>query len=227
MQTFLAFCVLLLSYLIGSIPFGLLIVRMSTGKDVRQIESGRTGATNTMRAAGFWAGLSTALLDILKGASAVWMVRYLAANGLASSTPWLEILAPICAVLGHNYSLFLIERNENGKIRLRGGAGGTPAAGGAFALWPATAIFTLASGAIFLVLVGYASLATLSIGVITGIIFAYRAWLGLSPWQYILYSVAIFLIIAWALRPNIRRLLNGTERLVGIRARKKKAENQT
>ncbi len=227
MQTLLAFFVLLLSYIIGSIPFGLYIVRLSTGKDIRQVESGRTGATNTMRAAGFWAGLSTAVLDILKGAGAVWLVRFLIGSGWLAPSPWLEILAPICAVFGHNYSIFLIERNAEGRIRLRGGAGGTPAVGGALGLWAPSVLITVPIGAFLLFGVGYASVATLSIGIITGIIFAFRAWLGVSPWQYILYSAAIFMLLAWSLRPNIKRLLNGTERLIGWRARKKKDEVKT
>ena len=58
--------IILLAYLFGSIPFGLLIVKLKTGKDIRKVESGRTGGTNAMRAAGFWAGVATAALDILK-----------------------------------------------------------------------------------------------------------------------------------------------------------------
>ena len=68
MQIVISIGVLLLAYIIGSIPFGWLIVKMKTGKDIRVIESGRTGGTNAMRAAGFWAGLLTAIMDILKGA---------------------------------------------------------------------------------------------------------------------------------------------------------------
>lgn len=61
--------VLILAYLIGSIPFGLIIVKLSTGKDIRSVESGRTGGTNAMRAAGVWAGVATAIFDTLKGVS--------------------------------------------------------------------------------------------------------------------------------------------------------------
>ncbi len=58
MQILVPMLVLLVSYLSGSIPFGLLIVKLRTGKDIRQVESGRTGGTNAMRAAGVWAGLN-------------------------------------------------------------------------------------------------------------------------------------------------------------------------
>jgi glycerol-3-phosphate acyltransferase PlsY len=64
--------VLLLAYLIGSIPFGVIIVKLTTGKDIRAVASGRTGGTNAMRAAGVWAGLATAVFDVLKGVGAVF-----------------------------------------------------------------------------------------------------------------------------------------------------------
>lgn len=204
-----------LAYLIGSIPFGLIIVRLKTGKDVRQIESGRTGGTNAMRAAGFWAGLSTALLDILKSASSLWLARWLAPEAY-----WLHVFAPLAAILGHNYSIFLIERGPNGKIRLRGGAGGAPAAGGALALWAPSVLFIIPLGAVILFVVGYASVTTLSVGLISIGIFAYRAWIGASPWQYIFYGVFAEILLLWALRPNIRRLMQGNERRVGLFARK-------
>src|SRR5262245_26734537 len=133
--------IILLAYVFGSIPFGLLIVKLKTGKDIREIESGRTGGTNAMRAAGFWAGFATAMLDILKGAVAVWVAQWL--------TPdlWVHVIAPIAVILGHNHSIFLIERDENGKIiRLRGGAGGAPSVGGAMGLWPASILIILPLG---------------------------------------------------------------------------------
>lgn len=72
MQIVFAILAVVLAYVIGSVPVGLLIVKITTGKDIREIESGRTGGTNAMRAAGFWAGFATAMLDIVKGAAGVW-----------------------------------------------------------------------------------------------------------------------------------------------------------
>src|SRR5215813_6682518 len=112
------FCLILPLYVLGSIPFGLVIVKLKTGKDIRTVESGRTGGTNAARAAGFWAGLLTAVLDILKGAASVWIAQAVDPNNHV-----LHVLAPIFAILGHNYSLFLLERGENGKLKFRGGAG--------------------------------------------------------------------------------------------------------
>jgi glycerol-3-phosphate acyltransferase PlsY len=215
MPFFASLGILIVSYLIGSIPSGLLIVKFRTGKDIRQIESGRTGGTNAMRAAGLWAGLLTAILDILKAASCVWLTRF-----FFPTNHLLVSLTPCAAILGHNYSIFMIERSEGGKIRLRGGAGGAPSVGGAFGLWFPSIFITVPVGALILFVIGYASVTTLSVGIISIIIFAIRARMNLDPWEYILYGVIAELLVIWALRPNISRLLNGTERVVGLRARK-------
>lgn len=209
------------AYLIGSIPSGLLIVKLTTGKDVRHIESGRTGGTNAMRAAGFWAGLATAILDIAKSALTVYLAKQ-----VAPQSPWLHILAPIAAVIGHNYSVYLAECNKHGKFRLRGGAGGTPATGGAMGLWWPSIFIIVPIGFALLFGIGYASVATMSIGIISIVIFSIRASLGLSPWAYAWYGFLVEILLLWALRPNIKRLMNGTERLVGWRAKRRKQKEQ-
>lgn len=205
--------ILIAAYLFGSIPFGLIVVKLMTGKDVRTIASGRTGGTNAMRAAGPWAGVLTAILDILKAAGTVWMARF------ATSNLWIHALAPIAAILGHNYSIFLMERQPDGHVRLRGGAGGAAAGGGAFGLWPPAAFILIPLAFLVWYGIGYASIATLSIGLATIIIFSVRAVLGLGPWQYIIYGVLAEILMIWALRPNIRRLMDGTERRHGLPAR--------
>ena len=212
--------VLILAYLIGSTPFGLLAVRLSTGKDIREIGSGRTGTTNAMRAAGYPIGVLTLILDIFKGASAVWLARW-----IAPGITLLEIIAPVLAIAGHNYSIFLIALDQDGKVRLCGGAGGAPALGGAFGLWPPVVLILLPFGLLIFFGVGYASLATMSVPLIAAIVFAIRVWLGASPWMYVLYCLLAEAFLMWALRPNIRRLLKGTERGVGWRARNVKEIN--
>lgn len=216
----LSVAILMCSYLLGSIPSGLVIVKLTTGKDIRQVESGRTGGTNAMRAAGFWAGLGTAILDMLKSAVCVWLARVLVPGSV-----WVEILAPVLAIAGHNYSVFLIRRREGGGLRFSGGAGGAPAAGGAFGLWSPSLFFVVPAGAAILFFIGYASIATISIPFVALLVFAFRAWMGVSPWQYVLYALIAEVMLIWTLRPNIRRLFNGTERLVGLRARRRKARS--
>lgn len=211
--------VLVLSYFIGAIPFGWLVVWLTTRKDVRQIASGRTGGTNAMRAAGFLAGLATAILDILKGASTVWLARAVTDN------PWIHILAPLVAILGHNYSIFMLERGENGRWHLRGGAGGAPCAGGAFGLWPWSLAIIIPLGIVIFFGIGYASVTTMSIALIAALIFLVRALQGLSPWQYVLYGVIAEGLLLWALHPNIKALREGRERFHGWRPWKKQGDS--
>ena len=210
MQFVIDIAFVFISYVIGSIPFGLLIVKLKTGKDIREVESGRTGGTNAMRAAGFWAGFSTAMLDILKGAVATWVAQWALPDQF-----WVHMAAPIAAILGHNYSLFLPERDENGKlIRLRGGAGGAPAVGGAMGLWPSSIFIILPLGMLTFFTIGIASITTMAVAVFVTIVFAIYASQGLMPWVYVLYGVGAELLLIWALRPNLKKLFAGNERIV-------------
>ena len=216
MQWVISVGLLIACYVLGSIPFGLIFVKLKTGKDIRHVESGRTGGTNAMRAAGFWIGLSTAIMDLIKGATAVWLARVLQVG-----QPWLEVLAPVATILGHNYSIFLPERRANGKLHLRGGAGGAPCVGGTFGLWAPGILFVLPVAGLIFYFVGYASVTTLSVAVLSTIVFIITWWLGITPWQYILYGIFGGILLAVSLRPNIQRLIQGNERVVGFRARKK------
>ncbi len=205
-----------ISYIIGSIPFGYLLVKAFTGKDVREVESGRTGGTNTMRAAGFLLGFTTSLLDIMKSAGAVWIARY-----LSPEVFWLHVFAGFLAVMGHNYSVFLIRKEPDGKIKIGGGAGGTPAVGAIVGLWWPSIFILVPAGYFIVMVVGYASLATLSLPIIGGLLLLFRFIKFDEPWEYIFSGLLSEIFIIWALRPNIKRLFNGTERLVGFRAKKK------
>ena len=198
-----------IGYILGSIPFGLLIVKLKTGKDIRKVESGRTGGTNAVRAAGFGAGLLTAILDILKGAAAVWI-----AQAISPGNHLIHVLAPLAAILGHNHSIFLAERDENGTLRLRGGAGGATAVGGAMGLWLPMFPIVVAAGAVVWFTIGIASLATMTIPIIVIIVFAIRAALGLQDPVYVWYGVVAEILLVWALRPNIQKLLAGNERVI-------------
>ena len=206
-----AYLSLPLAYLIGSIPSGLLVVRIATGKDVRAIESGRTGGTNAMRAAGTLAGLATALLDILKGAAAVWI-----GQALSAGIEWLGAVSGLLAILGHNYSAFLVEKGEDGKLHFGGGAGGATTLGAAVGLWAQSWLFILPFAAIFYMIVGYASLTTISIALSTTAVFLFRAIKGNDPWGYVVFGVAAVAVVVIALKPNLQRLRTGTERRVNL-----------
>lgn len=205
--------VLVISYLIGAIPVGYLIVRIFKGIDVRTVGSGRVGTTNTVRAAGPLAGIFTAILDASKGIAVAAI-----AHAMMPASIWMKVLAVVLAVVGQIFSIFLIERGENGRIRLRGGAGGATTFGGVIALWPVAVLIILPLVLVVYLGIGYASLTTISIAFFSLVIFFFNALQGTGPWEYLFYGAATLFIVLYTLRPNLERLKNGTERAVGLRA---------
>ena len=95
---------LMIAYLLGSIPFGYLIVKLTSGADIRETGSGGTGATNVTRKAGKGAGIVTLVLDALKGFAAVWLARWLTGE---PGTSWIVAGAAVLAVLGHCFPVWL------------------------------------------------------------------------------------------------------------------------
>jgi glycerol-3-phosphate acyltransferase PlsY len=215
MDIVLIFVSIILGYFFGSFPAGLVVVRVATGKDVREVGSGRTGGTNAFRAAGPAAGLLTGLLDGLKGAIAVWVTTFITGGNLFTGVPgnhYAEVLAGLAAVLGHIYSIFLVTRDEQGKLKFKGGAGGGPSVGAAAGLWIGSLLFIIPVGVFVFFVIGYASLTTLSFGLMAILVFSVRYALGVGPWEHIVYGLLVFALQVWALRPNIPKLIDGTER---------------
>lgn len=204
----------LIGYLCGAIPFGFLYVKTFKGVDVRQHGSGRTGGTNSMRAGGLGIGILTSLSDVFKGYLAVWLVQTLLGAALGDWLPWAIVATAVMVVVGHNWSVFL---------GWRGGAGTGPNVGWASALWwPMFPIAFLVMAGLLLG-VGMASVASLAMGVTIPIVFAIRYFGGYDPTPaYMIAGLLTLAVVAWALRPNIRRVLDGTERLVGPRAKQQK-----
>jgi glycerol-3-phosphate acyltransferase PlsY len=206
-----------LSYLLGAVPFGFILVMWRTGKDIRDVQSGRTGGTNAMRAAGIPTGLTTGILDILKGLFAVSI-----AKALVPDSQLIWALAPIAAIVGHNYSISLIKVSEDGKIKFGGGAGGATVLGGAIGLWAPALYIIFPIGLLIYYFIGYASVATMSFGFLSIILFAWRSIFEGQPWEYVLYGILATGLVIIALKPNIKALRAGTERLHGFRVRKQK-----
>ncbi len=206
-----------LSYLIGSIPFGWLVVMIARGRDVRTLGSGRVGGTNVMRAAGCLAGVLTALLDAFKGVMALW-----AANWLLPGNPWAQALGPLMAVVGQVLSVFLVERQADGKLLFRGGAGGATTFGGLVALWPPALIVVWPLAGLVFLFGGYASLTTIAVALSGLLALIYQAITGAGPWAHVLYGVGTLILVLWALRSNLQRVRAGTERTVGLRAWRQK-----
>jgi len=204
--------VLIGAYIIGGIPFSIPLVWLVTGKDIRKIGSGRTGGTNTGRAAGVLAGVVVAILDFSKGLFAVWL-----GTQLFPGLTWLHALAGAAAIIGQIFSIFLWEKQANARWRLHGGAGGATTLGAATGLFPpALVIAGLAALAVYM-FVGYASLTTISIALFSLSIFIFRFAVGVAGWQPIILGVLALILVIYALRPNLIRLRNGDERMVGFR----------
>lgn len=203
------------SYLLGSIPFGLMIVRQASGRDVRKIGSGKIGATNVLRVAGKKAAVLSLVLDILKGTLAVLFAGLLL-NGdrvvTGSNTIWLnnsaQALAALVAVCGHKWSIFL---------KFKGGRGVATFFGGLAALSPPVALFGAEILVISAGLTRYVSLGSIAGVVATYIILVPLTIFAGFPVEYLFYTFlgAVF-IIFWH-RDNISRLLAGTERRLGER----------
>lgn len=198
--------VVLLSYLIGSVPFGYLVVRLSGGGDVRETGSGGTGATNVSRRAGTAAGVLTLVLDALKGACAVLLAKVLAGGGLATTgAEWLIAAAAVAAVVGHIFPVWL---------GFRGGKGVATAVGVFCVIAP---FALLCAGIVFVAVVSltrYVSLASLCAAASIPL-FVWLQKLLVQPEADItpLLTAAFLgaLLIVFAHRGNIARLMKGTE----------------
>jgi len=209
----------LIGYLIGSIPMGYLVIKVVKGEDIRKHGSGRTGGTNALRAGGPIAGALTSLGDALKGYAAVMLARVIVGPAeLATTVGTLAaVVAGLGAVIGHNWSLYL---------SFKGGAGTAPNIGAAIAFWPVAGLYLAPMVPLGLYLIGYASVTSLIIAGMVLVTFVVRAALQADPnWWYVGYAVAATAVVVWALRPNIKRLRAGTERLVGLRARAARQRN--
>ena len=214
----------LIGYLFGAIPVGFLLVKARNGVDLRDVGSGRTGGTNAFRAGGVVIGVVTAVLDVVKAACGVWLVDALFAHQLpAAWLPWAEVTSGVMSVVGHNWSIF---------IGFKGGAGTGPNVGWAGAIWFPIVPIAIVSVLGVLLLIGIASLASLAMSAAIPVAFIILYIAGVEPYDstlaYIVGGVVAAAIITWSLRPNLKRLIAGEERLVGPRAKRlNRKDNRT
>jgi glycerol-3-phosphate acyltransferase PlsY len=211
------FASMLIGYLLGSIPFGLILAKTMKGVDVREWGSGKVGATNVLRSAGRKVAILSALLDITKGAAAVLFAGLIIGKsyvlvGNCGFGPLLgQVLAGLAAVAGHNWSIFL---------KFRGGSGVATFFGGWIALIPLVALF---GGEILFL--GAASTLFVSLGSIAGVVGTYAILVPMTiingwPLEYLLYAFVGTAMIIYTHRGNIVRLFKGTERKLGEKADK-------
>lgn len=187
----------LAGYLLGAIPVGYLVIWAMKRQDIRRQGSGRTGGTNAIRAGGSWAGVLTGAGDILKGILAVLVARWVTGGAI-----WGDVLAAVAAVIGHNWSIYM---------GFKGGAGTGPNIGACIAIWPLSALWLIPLLPFGLNVIRYASVTSLVIAVVIPITLAIRAAVGTGPWLHVLYGGLAALAVTWALQPNIKRIIDGTE----------------
>lgn len=200
----------LLGYLLGSVPVGVLATAVY-GVDIRQVGSGRTGATNAWRAAGLKAAIPTLLGDALKGVAAVLLIRYGAAaffpgtGEIAAAAA--ASLAGAGAVVGHNWSLFL---------GFKGGAGGITTAATIVAISPLIGAVVCLVGLLLIWWSRMASIGTYSVSVssLAGALVFTLA--GQTPWPYIVFGVIAYLAVTFSLRRNRQAIRDGEERVITL-----------
>jgi len=207
--------VVIIGYLLGSIPFGVLVARRRVKGDVRQLGSGRTGATNVLRMAGRRAAAAVAVLDVLKGLLAVLIAGLLVDQGyvvigdFAPGVLVAQVMAALAAMAGHNWSVFL---------RFHGGRGVATYFGGLIALYPPVAIF---GGEVLVIAVGLSRFVSLSsiIGTVgTCAILVPLVIVNGFPIEYLVYTFIGTIAIIIMHRDNIARLVSGKERKLGEKA---------
>jgi glycerol-3-phosphate acyltransferase PlsY len=183
------------SYLLGSIPFGVIVARFCK-VDIQKVGSGNIGATNVFRSLGPTAGVLVFMLDLLKGAAATWLALYYLTDPL-----WI-IIAGGFAVVGHTFPVFL---------KFKGGRGSATGLGILLAIAPEAFAGAFLLVVIIIAATRYVSLASISVPpLVTIYMFAAH-----KPLPYSIATLLITMLIIYKHIPNIQRLLSGTERKVG------------
>ena len=193
-------------YLIGAIPVGFLIVRLTRSVDIRDYGSGNIGMTNVLRTTGLKTGIIVLGLDTFKGVIPVFVSRQL------YSDPYMETLAAIAVLVGHIWPVFL---------KFRGGKGVATGMGSFCFISPICGLIVVGVGCLVLAVSRYVSLASIiaassafiSMWVFNN--FYSESWIADSLGTYIMYPLIGVPIIIFRHRENIARLLNGEERRLG------------
>ncbi|MFC2026645.1 glycerol-3-phosphate 1-O-acyltransferase PlsY [Chloroflexota bacterium] len=206
-----------IGYLLGSIPFGLIISKYKAKIDIRQYGSGKIGGTNVLRTLGKKAFLLVVLLDISKGALAVVFAgiifgqEYMVVGNSGLGLLFAQVIAALAAITGHIWPIFL---------KFKGGRGVATFIGGLIALCPVAGLFGGEALIIGAGLSGFASL-----GSIIGVVGAYAILIPLTimngyPIEYLGYVLIGTLLIIFVHRGNIKRLLSGKERRLNQKSEK-------
>jgi glycerol-3-phosphate acyltransferase PlsY len=197
--------VIVVGYVLGSVPSGVLVGRIAGFGDPRTRGSGKTGATNILRTMGLGAAAAVAVSDVLKGAIPVLLAHFLIFPG----QPWADVLAGFAAMLGHNHSMF---------IRFTGGRGVATGAGASLAIQPVVLLLGVIVFIIPIATTRYVSLGSILGAASLAVIDAVFVATGHDNYPHLVFYVLTAVFIAYSHRDNIARLMRGTERKLGQKA---------
>lgn len=190
----------MLGYMLGAVPWGLVVGRAYRGIDIREFGSGKTGFTNTLRAVGLVPAILVVALDIGKGAVPVLVGAYL------FDEPWAAAIGGVAAVLGHTWPVF---------AGFRGGRGVATTFGAFLAMSPPVALALLVAAVLLLAITRYVSLMSMT-GVGVGFLVLIALVLAdRLPAEYLLFGAAVTASVELNHLENLRRLLAGTEPKLG------------
>ena len=184
---------IIIGYIFGSIPSGLVLVKMVCGIDIREYGSKNIGTTNVFRTVGGRMASIVLIADVIKGILAVLLVRYFFESNLQ-----LELLTAIASLLGHNYSIFL---------GFKGGRGVATGLGLILLFMPDVCIFSFTVWLVIVFVTRYVSLGSIVGAFITPIVAYYRGY----PLELVLFALAACLFVIVRHYENMKRLIAGTE----------------
>lgn len=194
-----------LGYLLGAIPFGVVVARLAGGQDLRAVGSERTGATNAVRALGMGWGVLVGLLDLAKGLVAAAIGAGIG-GGVGLAPEWVAAGSCVAAVTGHIRSVF---------IGFRGGRGVATAAGGFLILVPAALLLVIPIIGVVVAVTRYVSLGSIAGAASAPLVVAGLWRVGQASLADVAYAGMVGLLIIAAHADNIARLRAGSERRVG------------
>ncbi len=205
-------------YLLGSIPSGVIMSKLMGKSDPRAAGSGKTGATNVLRTLGAGPAAAVVVVDVLKGVAPVLLARYVFFGGVhpaSMSTANYAILrasaeaaAAFAALLGHNYSIF---------IKFKGGRGVLTGAGAMVTMSPLATLFGFVAAAVPVALTRYVSLGSIMGATMSIVAEVTLTILRLDSVPHMIFIVVAGLVVIVSHRDNIQRLRDGTERKLGER----------
>jgi glycerol-3-phosphate acyltransferase PlsY len=210
----------LIGYLLGSIPFGLIVGRVTRGIDVREYGSGVTGATNVIRTSGWKAGVLVIICDIAKGIAPVYIGHALAKAadvGVHDDRAWVAAAGGMAAVVGHIWPVF---------ANFRGGRAVASGFGAALAMNPLASVAMIPVAALVVGATRIMSLMSITMAPALAVLFIVLAAMDVSPPAYAAYAIVAAALIVWKHRPNIERLLAGTEPKIGRGGEKRAASEE-